>query len=153
MRGRQGFTLVELMIVVSILGVLAAVAVPKFQTARAKAQAAAVIGSMRAIKIAATMYYDSAGTWPPTAAVGVTPPTLIGYLPRTATFTGKGYRLRWRRVTVTSGGRSSTSGSLVVTTTDAQLCPPIEVLLGGPGPDLAVNCAAATGRVTQTIDR
>jgi prepilin-type N-terminal cleavage/methylation domain-containing protein len=41
-RGQKGFSLVELMIVVSIIGILAALAVPKFQSFQAKARAAEV---------------------------------------------------------------------------------------------------------------
>jgi prepilin-type N-terminal cleavage/methylation domain-containing protein len=153
MKDRRGFTLVEILIVVSILALLAALVVPKVQEARARARAADVLGSMRAIRVAATIYFDSAGTWPPTAAVGVIPPSLRGYLPVTVKFVGNGYRLRWRRINVTSGGRTTTIGNLVVQTSDRLLCPPIGSLLGGPSATLAVNCAAATGRVAQNVER
>lgn len=42
--GTQGFTLIEVMIVVAIVGVLSALAVPQYLRARSRAQAAAVIG-------------------------------------------------------------------------------------------------------------
>ncbi len=41
-KGQKGFSLVELMIVVSIIGILAALAVPKFQSFQAKARSAEV---------------------------------------------------------------------------------------------------------------
>lgn len=153
MMGRKGFSLVELMIVVSILGILATVAVPKVQAARAKARAAAIIGSTRAIKIGATIFYDSAGTWPATAAQGTIPPTLRGYLPRAASFTGNGYRLRWRRTAITSGGSTIQQASLVIVMTDDLLCEPVGVLVGGPSPTVTVDCAGANGRVTMTVER
>jgi prepilin-type N-terminal cleavage/methylation domain-containing protein len=46
---KKGFTLVEIMIVVAIIGVLAAIAIPNFIHTRAKSQATACINNMRQI--------------------------------------------------------------------------------------------------------
>ena len=46
----KGFTLVEIMIVVAIIGLLAAIAIPNFVRARAKAQAEACIANLRQIE-------------------------------------------------------------------------------------------------------
>lgn len=150
MSDRRGFTLIELLIVVSILGLLASIAVPKVREAKAKAAATQVVGAIRAIRIAATIYYDSAGTWPPSASLGSIPPGLAGYLPQSVKFTNSGYRLRWQRVTIAGGG---TQGRVQARTSDPLLCAPLGHLLGGPSATLTVSCGASNGRVTTTIDR
>ena len=150
MRDRRGYTLIELLIVVSILGILASIAVPRVQQAKAKAQATQIVGAMRAVRIAATIYYDSAGTWPASAALGTVPPTLLGYLPRATIFSGNGWKLRWQRVTIAGGG---TQGRLQARTSDPKLCDPLTNLIGGASSTVSVSCGTNNGRVTQTIER
>jgi prepilin-type N-terminal cleavage/methylation domain-containing protein len=154
-KDRRGFTLVEVMIVVCILGLLAAIATPKVQAARAHARAADVLGAMRAVRIAATIYYDSATAWPANAAAGVIPAKLAGYLPRSGIgiFTGNGWTMRWKTVNVVSGGITTIDATMQIKTTDPLLCLPLSNLLGGPSATVTVACNAASGKVTQTIER
>jgi type II secretion system protein G len=57
MRLRRGFTLIELLIVVVIIGVLAAIAIPKFQSTKGKANAATLKSDLRNLATAQEAYF------------------------------------------------------------------------------------------------
>jgi type IV pilus assembly protein PilA len=58
----KGFTLVEIMIVVVIIGLLAAMAIPAFQKVRSSSQDKAVLNNMRQLGAAADQYFMENGT-------------------------------------------------------------------------------------------
>jgi len=59
----KAFTLVEIMIVVTIIGLLAALAIPAFQKVRAKSQDTSVLNNIRLLAAAADQYYMEKGRW------------------------------------------------------------------------------------------
>ncbi|MFH1743931.1 MAG: prepilin-type N-terminal cleavage/methylation domain-containing protein [bacterium] len=61
----RSFTLIELLIVVAIIGILAAIAVPNFMNARLKATIAKVYAEEKSINDAYLMYNMDNSSWPP----------------------------------------------------------------------------------------
>jgi prepilin-type N-terminal cleavage/methylation domain-containing protein len=74
---KAGFTLVEIMIVVAIIGLLAAIAIPNFVKARATSQANACINNMRQIDAAVNQWAmetgQSSGAGPASLTTDLTP--------------------------------------------------------------------------------
>ena len=97
-RNQKGFTLIELVVVIVILGILAAVAFPKFQDLSGTAKTAVVNGAIAAFKSAAVITLaKNSGTVPTGASVraqiipdaaftysGVCPSQTVTYVPDAA---------------------------------------------------------------------
>ena len=64
MKKQQGFTLIELMIVVAIIGILAAIAIPAYQDYTIRAQVSEGINLTAGAKAATTEYSMDTGRWP-----------------------------------------------------------------------------------------
>lgn len=81
LKGRKGLTLIELLTVVVIVSVLAAIAQPLYFQIIVKARAADAISELQVVRVALYNYQSDNQAWPSEASSGIVPPGLEGYLP------------------------------------------------------------------------
>jgi general secretion pathway protein G len=86
MKSKKGFTVIELLIVISIIGIISTFAIPNVLSSLHKAQAASIVSDIILIRDAATEYCTDYGKWPPDTWWGKIPKGLERYLPKKFSF-------------------------------------------------------------------
>ena len=85
---RRGFTLIELVIIIVILGIIAAVAIPKYVDMVTEAKKSAAKGALGGLRSAISIYYANTAlttgtaTWPPIDSVRTTGVVMMQSIPR-----------------------------------------------------------------------
>lgn len=90
---RRGFTLMELLTTLIVVGILAGVAIPKLQAAIYSAEAARVAADMTLVRTAMFQFREENGSLPSTSDWGAIPPDLVPYLNIQFTYKDLDYRL------------------------------------------------------------
>ena len=78
---KSGFTIIELMIAMTIVGLLSSIAVPKFRDMRRRAEAAQIMGDFDAMRHAVLSFYVDSSYFPAESNAGKVPRNLAKYLP------------------------------------------------------------------------
>jgi type IV pilus assembly protein PilA len=106
---QKGFTLIELMIVIAIIGILAAIALPAYQDYTVRAKVSELVVAADACKTSVAEYYQSQGTLPATTAVSGCSTGASTYVASLTVAAGI--------ITVTSQGLPAAPGTFLLTPT------------------------------------
>ena len=127
MSDRKGVTLAELLVVVLIISIVAAIAQPQLTHIIVKARAADAVADIRVIRVAVYDYQADQQSWPPDAAAGEMPSGLDAYLPGGFDFVKDDWDLdftNWGGTPYAIGVALVTSDSILGRTVMEMLPPP-----------------------------
>ena len=135
MRRRRGFTFVELLVVVIVMGILATIAVLKYIDLRHHALSSTATADLQAVRLAAYSAFYENSSWPGEAGAGTVPPALAPYLPVNFSFSRTEYTLDWENFAPAGGGQTSSMQlGVVVSSSNTRLMKALQDHLGSKAP-------------------
>jgi len=151
----RGFSLVELMIVLMIVGILLRLSLPAYNNLVRNARAAQVAADFNTVRAAAFAYHAATNAWPPESGTGVVPPTLVTYLPPGFSFVKSTYSLDWENWVLPAGTPQYPSTQVMlgisVSTTDSKLGNSVVSILGQNTAHYTMN-TSYTFVISSTLD-
>jgi len=141
---RRGFTFIELLMVIIVLGLLCSLAVLKYIDLRNRALAAQASADLETVRLAAYSAWYETGSWPGDVGPGVLPVELVPYLPKGFSFERNEYTLDWENFAPPGGGTSAGMQlGVVLSAANARMSNALVQTLGNKGP-FVVNGAEVT---------
>ena len=132
MRPRRGFSIIELLVVLAVIGILVRFGMPKYWELRRQASARAMIGDVLAVRMAAYNYNTEKSAWPADAGAGMAPPELITLLPQQFNFQRPDWTLDFDVWSAPGGlSGSAASNSVVGVAVESQDAPLVAALRKG----------------------
>lgn len=99
----KGLTMLELAVAMTVVGILAAIAIPSYMNFMRDVRAAQAVADIQAVRAAVYLYFGDHQQWPPEEQAGVVPEELKPYLPRDAIFFKSAYKLDYDNWMVNGG--------------------------------------------------
>ncbi|MEP6687716.1 MAG: type II secretion system protein [Gemmatimonadales bacterium] len=139
-RRREGFTIIELLMVMIVIGILAGLALLKYVDLRHRARASQVVADLESVRLAAYGSWYEHNVWPSDAMAGQVPTDLVAYLPQNFSFVKPEYTLDWENFVPPGGGPSGGMQlGVVITAADPRLQKTLEQTLANRLPFVAVG--------------
>ena len=85
--------MIELMTVMAVIGLLAALGIPRYRDMKRRAYSANIVSDFATVRVAAYNYFADNSKYPPDGSAGSPPPALVPYLPKDFTFDKGSYAL------------------------------------------------------------
>lgn len=120
---RRGYTIIELLMVMIVIGILAGLAVLRYIDLRQHAEVASIVSDLNNVRLGAYNYWADKNAFPPDAAAGLMPSGMQPYMRNGFQFDHPNYTLDWENFQG-AGGTSGSSGmqvGIVVTTSSSHL--------------------------------